>query len=125
MDFWEKYKSALGYQIGDDGIDTYGVDHNGFTPRDEVSYQTARNERENQLIENYNKQGITENYPEAGNEFWGNSAENNHGFGKSDINGNIIFYNTSSFRRFSPFIIVKLSIFILYSADDKSYCSVS
>ena len=44
-------------------IDTYGVDHSGFTTKDEIEYQMARQKRENSLIEGYNNQGITENYP--------------------------------------------------------------
>ena len=48
----------------------------------------ARNKREKQLIENYNQQGITENYPQYATNFWGD-ANNNYGFGSSDISGNI------------------------------------
>ena len=36
----------------------------------------------------YNAQGITENYPQYGTNFWGNSA-NNYGFGMTNIAGNI------------------------------------
>ncbi len=28
---FNKYKSPLGYQVGENQIDTYGVDHSGFT----------------------------------------------------------------------------------------------
>ena len=63
MDIWKKHKSLLGYEIGDDNIDSYGVDHSGFNIQDELAYQNARDKREKQLIENYNNQGITENYP--------------------------------------------------------------
>ena len=46
--------------------------------------------RENQLAENYSKQGIAEeNYPIYGTNFWGGSPENNYGFGTSDISRNI------------------------------------
>ncbi len=69
----------------DDEIDSYGVDHSGFTTRDEVVYQTVRNDRENELIQNYNKRGITDNYPQYGRNFWGSSPENNYGFGSSNI----------------------------------------
>lgn len=31
MDFYGKYKSPLGYQTGENHIDSYGVDHSGFT----------------------------------------------------------------------------------------------
>ncbi len=36
MDFYSKYKSPLGYQTGENHIDSYGVDHSGFTTRDEI-----------------------------------------------------------------------------------------
>lgn len=89
MDIWNKVKSVLGYQSGDKGVDSYGVDHNGFSLRDELAYQTARNNREQKLIQNYNNQGITENYPQLGTEFWQNSPDNNYGFGTSNIATNI------------------------------------
>lgn len=37
----------------------------------------------------YNNQGITSNYPQYTTNFWGNSADNNHGFGISNISNNI------------------------------------
>jgi len=40
------------------------------------------------LQEQYNAQGITENYPQYITNFWGNSA-NNYGFGNSNISANI------------------------------------
>ncbi|MBO6289378.1 MAG: hypothetical protein J6N45_03530, partial [Alphaproteobacteria bacterium] len=61
MDIWKKHKSPLGYETNNGGIDSYGVDHRGFSVRDEVEYQTARNNRENQIMDYYNNQGITEN----------------------------------------------------------------
>ena len=70
------------------GIDTYGVNHNNFSLRDELEYQFARQKRENQLMQQYNNQDITENYPQYGTNFWGNSA-NNYGFGNSNISANI------------------------------------
>ena len=88
MDIWKKYKSPLGYETGDNKVDTFGVDHSQFSLRDEIEYQTARAERENQLIQNYNNQGITENYPQVGTNFCG-SPENNYGFGSSNISKNI------------------------------------
>ena len=45
MDIFGQYKSPLGYQVGENQIDTYGVDHSGFSTRDEVAYQTARQQR--------------------------------------------------------------------------------
>ena len=89
MDIYPKYKSALGYQVGDNGIDSYGVNHNNFSLRDELEYQMARTNRESQLINRYNQQGINNNYPQQGVGFWGNSADNNYGFGSSNIGGNI------------------------------------
>ena len=84
MDLYQKYRSPLGYEVGDEFIDSYGVNHSGFNTQDELAYQMARDKREKQLIENYNQHGITENYPQAGTNFWGD-AENNYGFGSSDI----------------------------------------
>ena len=89
MDIWPKYKSPLGYLAGDSKIDTYGVDHSKFSLRDEIAYQMARSEREGQLIKNLNSQGITKDYPQYGTNFWGGNAENNYGFGSSDISENI------------------------------------
>ena len=89
MDMYPKYKSPLGYSTGDNNIDSYGVDHSGFSNRDEIEYQIAREARENQIIQNYNNQGITENYPQYTTNFWGSSPENNYGFGTSKIHNNI------------------------------------
>ena len=85
---YPKYTSPFGYQTGTGGIDTYGVNHNNFSLRDEIEYQFARNKREQELMKQYNAQGITENYPQYGTNFWGNSA-NNYGFGNSNISANI------------------------------------
>ena len=81
---YEKYKSSFGYEVDENGIDSYGVDHKGFSLRDEIEYQTARDLRESQLMQMYNSQGITENYPQYGTKFWGD-AWNNYGFGSSNI----------------------------------------
>ncbi len=89
MDIWPKYKSPLGYLAGDSKIDTYGVDHSKFSLRDEIAYQMARADREEQLIKNFNSQGINKDYPQYGTNFWGGNAENNYGFGSSDISENI------------------------------------
>ena len=89
MEMFNKYKSPLGYAINDNNTDTYGVDHSGFTLRDELAYQMARQQRENQIIKNYNNQGITKDYPQAGTNFWGDSPGNNFGFGNTDIANNI------------------------------------
>ena len=88
MDIYPKNISPLGYQTGQNGIDTYGVNHNNFSLRDELEYQYARQKRENQLMQQYNNQDITSNYPQYTTNFWGNSA-NNYGFGNSNIENNI------------------------------------
>lgn len=88
MNLYGNYKSPLGYQTGENQIDTYGVDHSGFSTRDELEYQFARQNKENQLIQNYNNQGITKNYPQYSTNFWGN-PDNNYGFGSSNIHDNI------------------------------------
>ena len=89
MDIFGKYKSPLGYTLGTNNIDSYGVDHSGFTTRDEIAYQTARQQRENQIMQNYNGQSITQDYPQYGTDFWGSSPENNYGFGASNITPNV------------------------------------
>ena len=90
MDIWEELKKLAGYNSGDGGVDSYGVDHSGFSTRDELEYQNARLTRENQLAENFAKQGIAEeNYPKYGTNFWGQTSENNYGFGTSNISQNV------------------------------------
>ena len=90
MDIWDEIKKLSGYQSGRGGVDSYGVDHSGFSTRDELEYQSARLARENQLAENFSKQGIAEeNYPQFGTNFWDGSPENNYGFGTSNIKQNI------------------------------------
>ena len=58
MNMYPQYKSNTGYHIGDDGIDSYGVNHKNFSTRDELEYQFARVEREKQMINDYNKQNV-------------------------------------------------------------------
>ena len=90
MDIWDEIKKLTGYQSGNCGIDSYGVDQSGFSLRDELEYQSARLARENQLAENFSKQGIAEeNYPQFATNFWGGLPENNYGFGTSNIKQNI------------------------------------
>ena len=88
MAFWKQYSSPLGYANNGNQIDSYGVDHSGFSTQDEVQYQTARINRENELMSQMNSQGVTD-YPQYGTNFWGNSADNNYGFGTSNITNNI------------------------------------
>ena len=86
---YRNFKSQLGSENGENKIDSYGVDHSNFSLRDEVSYQMARTNRENELIKNYNNQGITQDYPQYNTNFWGNNPANNYGFGSSNISDNI------------------------------------
>ncbi|MBP5398887.1 MAG: hypothetical protein J6Y53_00530 [Alphaproteobacteria bacterium] len=77
MDFFGKYQSPFGYQNGDNGIDSYGVDHSGFSTQDELQYQNLRLSRENELANDMVRQGIAEsNYPQYGTGFWGNNLSN-------------------------------------------------
>ena len=85
MQMYKNYISPLGYQMGDNRIDSYGVNHSGFNTHDDLYYNLARQKRENALIGQYNNQGITKNYPQYGTNFWGVSANNNYGFGNSNI----------------------------------------
>ena len=54
----------------------------------EIEYQTARDNRESQMMQMYNQQGITDNYPQYTTNFWGDSG-NNYGFGSSNISQNL------------------------------------
>ncbi len=89
MNIWQKYKSPLGYYDNDNQIDSYGVNHSGFSVRDELNYQMARQQREDAMMQCYNNQGITSNYPQYTTNFWGNSADNNYGFRVSNIGNNV------------------------------------
>ena len=86
MDMYGSYKSPFGYESGvNGGVDSYGVDHSGFSTQDELQYQTARAEKEKKLAENLQRQGVAESsFPQYGTNFWGNSA-NNYGFGVRNI----------------------------------------
>ena len=64
MDFYGKYKSPFGYYNNANQIDSYGVNHSGFTTRDELEYQFARQQRENELMNQYKSQGVMENFPQ-------------------------------------------------------------
>ncbi len=41
MDFFGKYQSPFGYQNGDNGVDSYGVDHSGFSTQDELQFDIS------------------------------------------------------------------------------------
>ncbi|MDD7313583.1 MAG: hypothetical protein PUH03_04435 [bacterium] len=45
------------------------MNHSGFTTRDELEYQFARQQRENELMNQCKAQGITENFPQYGANF--------------------------------------------------------
>ena len=93
MDIYSKYKSKLGYELGNNGIDSYGVNHQGFSIQDELAYQFAREQRELDLLQQYNKQGINFNYPQYTTNFWGSNPDNNYGFGNSNISTNVDLLN--------------------------------
>ncbi len=77
MDFFGKYQSPFGYQNGDNGVDSYGVDHSGFSTQDELQYQNLRLSRENELANDMARQGIAQcDYPQYGTGFWGNNLSN-------------------------------------------------
>lgn len=89
MSIFGQYQTPLGYKISENGIDTYGVNHTKFSIQDELNYQFARDKREKQIIAELNKQGITENYPQYGTNFWNRSSDNNFGFGEDNVQENI------------------------------------
>ncbi len=83
-------KSPFGYILDEEKqIDSYGVDHSKFSLRDELAYQIARTNQEEQLEKSYNNLGISKNYPQFGNSFWGGNSANNYGFGTSNIEDNV------------------------------------
>ena len=89
MDIWERFKSPLGYFIGDNNIDSDGVDHSGFTTKEELEYQLSRQKRENKIIYNDSSQGINKGYLQDVANFGGNSPENSNGFDSPNISNNI------------------------------------
>ena len=90
MPLYRKMKSPLGYQnLTNSSFDSYGVDHSGFTTRDELEYQFARQERENLLMDQEQQNKVTDHFTQYGHNFWGTPSENNFGFGSSNISENI------------------------------------
>lgn len=89
MPLYKKLKSPLGYQMFQNQIDSYGVNHSGFSTRDELEYQFARDEKENELMAKEDSIGLNGSYTQYGTNFWGRSSENNYGFGNSNISENI------------------------------------
>ncbi len=90
MDFFKKYTTPSGYVTDGNQADEYGINHSGFSTRDEPEYQFARQEREMQLADILNRQGIEQqNYPQPGTGFRQNNPENDFGFGNYNIPANI------------------------------------
>lgn len=90
MDFFKKYTTPSGYVTDSNQADEYGIDHSGFSTRDELEYQFARQERENQLADILNRQGFArQDYPQPHTGFRRNNPQNNFGFGNYNISANI------------------------------------
>ena len=89
MPLYKRPKSPLGYQLFENQIDSYGVDHSLFSTRDEIEYQLARAERENSLMQDSNSIDSSGSYTQYGTNFWGTSSDNNYGFGSENISENI------------------------------------
>ena len=87
MDMYGKYQSPFGYTSGDNVIDSYGVDHSGFSTQDELQYQTLRTNRENELANDMVRQGIAQsNYPQYGASFWSNNLSSATNYDISKLN---------------------------------------
>lgn len=89
MPMYKKPVSPLGYTMLQNQIDSYGVDHSAFSTRDELEYQWARLEKEEELMKQENESGLMGDYTQYGTNFWGTSQDNNYGFGSTDIVPNI------------------------------------
>ena len=74
----------MGYYSNENQIDSYGINHSGFSIQDELNYQFARAERENNLIEQFKKHGL-KTYPQYNTNFWGKPSDNNYGLGMNNI----------------------------------------
>ncbi len=61
MEIYSRYKSPFGYSNGNNLVDSYGVDHSGFSLRDELEYQTTRQAREQALKKFFNNRATTRN----------------------------------------------------------------
>ena len=89
MDFFKKYTTPFGGVSDGEKIDAYGIDHSGFSTRDEPEYQFARQERENQLADILNRQGFArQDYPQPHTGFRCSNPQNNYGVCNSDIHNN-------------------------------------
>ncbi len=97
MDIYSKSTSPFGYKLNTDKIDTYGVNHQHFTPRDTLLYQQARLNREEEYKKYFDSQGMQNNYPQLGTRFWDTSSTNNYGFGDSHIEDRVNFLDNISY----------------------------
>ena len=87
MDFFGGYRSPFGYENGENGgVDSYGVDHSGFSTQDELQYQTLRVNRESELAEDLERSGVAEeNYPQYGLSFWQNAGSSGGGLDMASL----------------------------------------
>lgn len=78
--------------------------------KNDSTYKKYLQEKEKE--QNHNNQGNLSNYTQYPTNFWGNSADNNYGFGNSDIEGNVEKMKSSSLNIRNP-------ITSLYNAGHK------
>ena len=90
MNIYKKYTTPFGYVADGEKIDAYGIDHSGFSTRDELEYQFARLNREKQLADILKQHGIPQqDYPQLGTGFWRNNPQNNNNIESFEIDGNV------------------------------------
>ena len=99
MEIYSNNKPTSGYKIGEDGIDSYGVDHNKLTNREEIAYQMARVQREQEQQKQFDEQRkrAVENelLMDALDVLYGmNRTINGMGFGSMDWVGQKLGYDT-------------------------------
>ena len=90
MNFFKKYTTPFGYVADGNPVDAYGVNHSGFSTRDELEYQFARFSREKQLADVLRQHGIPQqDYPQLGIGFWQNHPQNNDDVESYEIATNV------------------------------------
>ncbi len=90
MNFFKKYTTPFGYVADGNQVDAYGVDHSGFSTRDELEYQFSRFNREKHLADILKQHGIPQqDYPQLGIGFWQNNLQSNDDFESFEIAGNV------------------------------------
>ncbi len=90
MNFFKKYTTPFGYVADGNPVDAYGVNHSGFSTRDELEYQFARLNREKQLADILKQHGIPQqDYPQLGTGFWQNHPQNNDNVKGFEIAANV------------------------------------